>query len=364
MTDWPDDRADAPASSMRSRVLVLVIGVVSLVALSPVLGEVYSSLGTAVRANRLLVAVALTWSAVGFASTWTLQRLTLGVDRWSDVAGPQLAGNAASNLVPAGSALGLVIQLRMLRHRGVDLTRAMTSLVIAGLLSTVAGLCVFPLLVVLPVGDQANLDVGAATRWGLLSLAVSLPVAVALLRSDGVMRWIGTACYRAVRRLPRCRPPADLAARIVDERDRVRGVIVRNKARAAVAAMGRGVGEYLALYASLLAVGLHPSPVVVLGAFAAGNAAGMIPFTPGGLGFVEAGLGGVLLLSGAAEEQALAGVAVYRLATTWLPVLAGVAAYVWSRGGVGAPSAVPVDVVAGPVAPDLAGVAVEPVSLV
>jgi len=181
------------------------------------------------------------------------------------------------------------------------------------------------------------------------------------LRSDRVMRWIGNACYRAVRNLPRCHPPTDLAARIVDERDRVRGVIVRNKARATLAAMGRGIGEYLALYASLLAVGLHPSPVIVLAAFAAGNAAGMIPLTPGGLGFVEAGLGGVLLLSGASEEQALAGVAIYRLATTWLPVLAGVAAYLWSRAGLRAPATTRVDVA---VAPVLADVAVEPASLV
>ena len=359
MSKCLDDRDLEAKSSMRPRVVMLVIGAVSIALLSPVLREVYSSLGTAVRANLLLVVLALACSALGFVSTWALQRLTLGLDRWSDVAAPQLSGNAASNLVPAGSALGLAIQLRMLRHRGIDLTRAMTSLMIAGLLSTVAGLCVFPALLVLPVGDHADLDLASATRWGLVSLAVSVPIIVALLRSDRVMRSIGNACYRSVRRLPRCHPPTDLARRIVDERDRVRGVIARNKIRTAAAALGRGVSEYLALYASLLAVGLRPSPVIVLAAFAAGNVAGMIPFTPGGLGFVEAGLGGVLVLAGAAEEQTAAAVAIYRLATTWLPVLAGVATYLVTR--LSASVAVGRDE---PMAPAVADVAVQPASLV
>ncbi len=91
------------------------------------------------------------------------------------------------------------------------------------------------------------------------------------------------------------------------------------------------MGDYLALYASLLAVGLRPSPAMVLVAFIAANAAGMIPFTPGGLGFVEAGLGGALVLMGAQEEQTLAAVALYRLVSCWLPVLAGVIAYVSAR---------------------------------
>jgi uncharacterized protein (TIRG00374 family) len=76
---------------------------------------------------------------------------------------------------------------------------------------------------------------------------------------------------------------------------------------------------------------------MVLVAFIAANAAGMIPFTPGGLGFVEAGLSGALVLMGAAEEQTLAAVAIYRLVSCWLPVLAGVVAYGASRRSVTVP---------------------------
>src|SRR5207249_7087684 len=120
--DRLDERAPAAGSGLRSRVVMLVVGAISLLVLSPVLGEVYSSFGTAARANVLLVGVAIACSVVSFASTWALQRVALRLDRWSDVAAPQLAGNAASNLLPAGSAIGLVIQVRMLRRSGVDLT--------------------------------------------------------------------------------------------------------------------------------------------------------------------------------------------------------------------------------------------------
>ena len=295
------------------------------------LDEVASSLGTAFRANLVLVVVAVGCSLVAFASAWALRKVTLRLDRWTDVAGPQLAGNAASELVPAGSLVGLAVEVRMLRRKGIDLTRAITALTIAGLLSTVGGLCVFPLLAVVPIGDASGVDLANATRAGLICLAVCVPLAVVVVRSDRVMQWVGRSCYRAVACVPRCQPPNDLAARVVNERDQVRAALRQHPGLAIAGALGHSVGEYFALYASLLAAGTHPSPTIVLAAYVAANAAGMIPFTPGGVGFVEAGLSAVLVLSGAAEAPALAGIAVYRLVTTWLPVLAGVAAYLWAR---------------------------------
>jgi uncharacterized protein (TIRG00374 family) len=145
------------------------------------------------------------------------------------------------------------------------------------------------------------------------------------------MKWLARTVHSTLRRIPRCRPPDDLAERIVSERDGVRSVLRRHKRFVALTSVGHTLGDYIALYASLLAVGLRPSPAMVLIAFIAANAAGMIPLTPGGLGFVEAGLSGALVLMGAQEEQTLAAVAIYRLVSCWLPVLAGVIAYVSSR---------------------------------
>ena len=331
MEDCVDERNVFASSSRRTRIAVIVAGAVSLVLLAPVIGDVYSSLGTAARANPLWVGVALGAVGAGFVSSWVLQRLTLRTPRWSDVVAAQLAGNAASNLLPAGSAFGSVIQLRMLTRKRIDLTRAVTSLTIAAMLSTLAGLMVFPLLVVLPIGDASMDGVDAVARAGVIAFVVCLPLVVLTLRSERPMKWIARTVHTTLCRIPRCRPPSDLADRIVAERDAVREVLRQHKLLALVTSVGRVLGDYVALYASLLAVGLRPSPATVLVVFIAANAAGMIPLTPGGLGFVEAGLSGALLLTGAQEEQAFAAVAIYRLVSCWLPVLAGVAAYVASR---------------------------------
>ncbi len=298
-----DERDVFATSSPRVRAAVLVTGVVALAVLAPVIGEVYSSFGTASRANVIWVIVAVTCVFSGFASSWMLQRIALRVERWSDVAGPQLAGNAASNLLPLGDAFGSVIQLRMLRRNRVDLTRAVTSLTITGMLGTLAGLFLLPLLLLLPLGDSPDPSVETAARFGVVALLFCIPLVVMVLRSERPVAWVSRTVQRTLERIPRCRPPHDLAARIVAERDGVRRALQQHKFAVVASTLGRAFGDYLALYASLLAVGLRPSPVTVLVAFIAANAAGAIPLTPGGLGFVEAGLSGALVLAGVAEEQ-------------------------------------------------------------
>jgi uncharacterized protein (TIRG00374 family) len=331
LDDCVNERNVLAGSSRRAQLAILVVGVVSLIVLAPVMGEVYSSLPTVIHASSGWVLLAIVCTTAGFVSSWSLQRLTLRAPRWYDVAGPQLAGNAASNVLPLGSAFGPVIQLRMLTRNRINLTRAVTGLTISGMLSTLAGLVLFPLLVLLPGGDAANSDVDTVARGGVIALLICLPLVLVVLRSDRPMKWVARTVHKTVRRIPRCRPPADLAERIVAERDSVRASLRHHKGLAVVSAAGRTLGDYFALYASLLAVGLHPSPTIVLVAFVAANAAGMIPFTPGGVGFVEAGLSGTLILTGAQEEQALAAVAIYRLISCWLPVLAGTVAYLTSR---------------------------------
>jgi uncharacterized protein (TIRG00374 family) len=53
----------------------------------------------------------------------------------------------------------------------------------------------------------------------------------------------------------------------------------------------------------------------------------LIPLTPGGLGVVEASLSGMLILAGVAPPSALVATLAYRLASYWLPLVAGAEAY-------------------------------------
>jgi putative heme transporter len=53
----------------------------------------------------------------------------------------------------------------------------------------------------------------------------------------------------------------------------------------------------------------------------------MIPITPGGLGFVEAGLTATLVLAGVSAGTAAIATLAYRLVSYWLPLPAGLLAY-------------------------------------
>ena len=81
------------------------------------------------------------------------------------------------------------------------------------------------------------------------------------------------------------------------------------------------MADYLALVCALYAVGARPKLSLVLLAFGVGAVAGMIPITPGGLGFVEAGLVGTLALAGISGDQALLATLAYRIVSYWLPMV-------------------------------------------
>ena len=66
-------------------------------------------------------------------------------------------------------------------------------------------------------------------------------------------------------------------------------------------------------------------------AYAAANIVALIPITPGGLGLVEASLSGMLVLAGVRVGDALLATLAYRIASYWLPVLAGALAYLMFR---------------------------------
>jgi uncharacterized protein (TIRG00374 family) len=88
-----------------------------------------------------------------------------------------------------------------------------------------------------------------------------------------------------------------------------------------------------ALVASLLAVGADADPFLVLLAYVVSLALALVPLTPGGLGFVEAGLTSLLVLAGATAQEAVVATLFYRLASFWLPIPLGLLAWGGWRAG-------------------------------
>jgi uncharacterized protein (TIRG00374 family) len=119
-----------------------------------------------------------------------------------------------------------------------------------------------------------------------------------------------------------------MADRLLASRNLVRGSLSASWKVAVPAAFGNQFFDYLALETSLLAVGADVNLFLVLLAYVAAAVLAMIPITPGGLGFVEAGLTGVLALAGVSPEHAVLATLLYRLFSYWLPLPAGLVASV------------------------------------
>jgi uncharacterized membrane protein YbhN (UPF0104 family) len=84
------------------------------------------------------------------------------------------------------------------------------------------------------------------------------------------------------------------------------------------------------LWVLLRAVGQPPSVAVVVLAYSIGYAANSLPI-PGGIGVLDAGLTGALVLYGVSPVHAAAAVIVYHAIAFWVPGLGGVLAYLHLR---------------------------------
>ena len=76
---------------------------------------------------------------------------------------------------------------------------------------------------------------------------------------------------------------------------------------------------------------------LVLLVYAAVGIVALFPVTPGGLGIVEASLSGLLILAGIRPGYAVLATLAYRIASYWLPPLAGPSAYLLFRHRYGWP---------------------------
>jgi uncharacterized protein (TIRG00374 family) len=316
------------------RILMLVVTGLAFYAVLPGLIAMFGSLPQLGAVFPAWFVPILLLETAAFVCMWILMRTALDTANWFDIACAQLTGNALSRALPGGAATGGATMYQMLTRAGFDGPTTTTALTAVGLLST-ATLFALPILalpaMVFGLAVSSTLLQGAILG-GVVGVFV-LTGASILLVSDHVVRSVGRLLdWFVVRVLRRDAPEPSLAHRLVEARDFVRTALSESWKRAVPAALGNQLFDFLALYVSLLAVGSHPDPVLVLLAFVAGSALAMIPITPGGLGFVEAGLTGVLALAGVTAEHAVLAVLIYRLFSYWLPLPAGlVASFLYRR---------------------------------
>ncbi len=312
------------------RGVVLAIGVILLYLMQQQIQEFILSADRLrdVTAGWILVMVGA--EALSFVCMWALIRVVLPDVSWFVAGTSQLVSNSVSRVVPGGAAVGGAALYRMLSVSGVGSSQAASAMAATGILSnallfaipTVAGLMA---LAGAPIPERM---LPAAIAGGVLFAILMLVgvVAMAFTRPlHGVGRFVAYA-VRAMGRVAR-RDWALDPDRVVGERDRLVAVLGPRWPKAIAAAAGNWAFDYFALIAALYAVGAEPRLSLVLLAYAAAAVLGMVPFTPGGVGFVEVGLYSTLVVSGISARDASVATIAYRMISWALPVGAGLVAW-------------------------------------
>jgi uncharacterized protein (TIRG00374 family) len=328
------EEAPPPAARPRRRKLVLrgallLLTGVSLYLLAPQIVDVFSSWRSLNQLSPAWVAGMILFEAASFLALWELQRIVLRTRSWFTVGTSQLAGNAFGRIVPGGMAAAGALQYGMLARAGIP-----RETVASGL--TAASVITFASLLALPVLSLPAILGGTPVQEGLAQSAylgagvflLMLVTGAVLFVWDRPLELVGRAVQWILNRVRRKRPRLQgLPERLRQERDGLRVTLGSRWWTALVATVGKWGFDYLALVAALEAVGAEANPSLVLLAYVASSLLGMIPITPGGLGFVEAGLAGTLALAGVGGGDALVATLAYRLASFWLPLPAGAAGY-------------------------------------
>lgn len=322
-----------PWASVVKRALVVAVGGLAIYLVVPSITEVIASWPRLSSLDPLWFAVAVAAESAHFLCSFALQRLALRTRGWFKVATPQLAGNAVSNIVPGGAAAGAAVQFRMLAAAGIDVDVTVGGLTAVSLLG-VGGLLALPVfaLPAIVFGTPVSRGLLHAAFIGIGGFVLFAGFGGLILATDRPLVWLGRLVQGAHKQIfRRRRAMTRLDARLIAQRDAIRSVLGRKWPQAVLFTAGRLFFDYLCLLAALRATGSRPHPSLVLLAYAVAGIIALIPITPGGLGIVEAGLSGLLILAGVDASNAFLATLAYRLASYWLPLLAGPIAYLAFR---------------------------------
>jgi uncharacterized protein (TIRG00374 family) len=325
------------AGLLAKRGLLLAVTGVSLYLLAPALLEVFGAYDRLDDFNPLWWIAMVLLQIGSYACMWGLQRIAMRAERTSPVVTSQLASNAFGRVVPGGVAASGAMQYAMLVRAGVPPPRAASGM-------TASSVLVFGILLALPLlalpavlfGAPVDPGLGKAALIGGVMFVLLFAAGAAAILWDRPLVLVGRAAQTVRNRIRRKKAPlTGLPERLLRERNSVSTVLGQRWWQALLLAVGRWLLDYLTLLAALTAVHADPRPSTVLLAFCAAQFLGTLPLTPGGLGFVEAGLSGTLALAGVPAGAAVVATLAYRLVSFWLPIPAGGVAAILHRRNYG-----------------------------
>lgn len=312
-------------AALAGRGLLFVITGVSLYLLMPALLQVFGAFDRLGDISPLWFVAMLALQIGSYACMWAIQKISVRSERWGPVVTSQLASNAFGRVVPGGVAASGAMQYAMLARGGVPAAAAASGMTASSLL-VFGTLCALPLLAVPAILTGVSVDprLVTAAEAGAIVFIAMFALGAACVRWDRPLEVIGAGAQAVRNRILRRREPlTTLPAKLVRERDIVVDVLGKRWWEALLFAAGRWVLDFLTLLAAIYALGVEPRASLVLLAFFAAQLLGTLPLTPGGLGFVEAGLTGTLTIAGVGAGAAVVATLAYRLVSFWLPIPAG-----------------------------------------
>ncbi len=347
--DLPEEDSGFVLSSRRVAIYVGVVGafVVGLyIALPAALSGLSDTRDVISDADPIWIVIALGFNVLSFAAYIALFRGVVGGE-WEEAAESDpridwtasyqitMAGLAATRLFAAAGAGGIALTYWALRRAGMlrreAAERMVAFLVLQYAVYLVAIVICGVLLRVglLPGPNPVGMTIVPAALAGV---AILLFLLISLTPSDIERRlatWSRGYRRRAVwlRRL--AAGPALIAAgtrtAIGIVRDPSRGVL------AIAGAVGFWAANIAVLWACFHAFGQAVPKGVLVQGFFVGMAANLLPFFPGGVGSVDAGMIGAFLAFGLPSSTVIVSVLAYRVIAFWLPIPPGAIAYVQLR---------------------------------
>jgi len=244
-----------------------------------------------------------------------------------------------SNVVPMGGAFGLAVQYSMLGFYSVGAAEATAGIGITSIWNTFVTLSL-PILASLGlvVIGQAQGAAFAIAAVGLIVIGVVVWLFAAILRSQDNARKIGQWGKNVVDwayGLFKKTPEFDVVGEVVHFRDSTVGVVSDGWLKITATSYLQQFMQFMILWAAVYAIqGGANAPVTFIEAFAAfafGRLTTFIPLPPGGLGTADAAITAILVAFGAANNDALAAVMVWRALTYFPQVIIGIGTYLYYR---------------------------------
>jgi uncharacterized membrane protein YbhN (UPF0104 family) len=301
----------------RALQVVALLGVLVLVALlAPGLDEVRELLADGDPAWLALAVALEALSGVSYVLMFrpvfcrTMSWRTSWEIGWSEL--------AVGSIVPASGAGGLALGAWILRRGGMSLERiARRSVAFFLIKSSVNFVAVAVLGTLLAVGLLGP----SLSLW---LTAVPAALSVALIAAVLAVPRLGPGSSKGVAGRVRAALVAGVgeAVALVRERD----VILLT------GAVGYWAFDNAVLWATFEAFGAAPPLTVILLGYLIGQLGGLLPL-PGGIGGIDGGLIGTLIVFGAPAAATAAAVLAYRMILFWLPLIVGAPAFAMLRRG-------------------------------